>query len=127
MTGPTIANIDEPANWNRPDLFQAELPGGSRPHRVRYWIGVGDPAEHKHQLADHIEHGDVVVGIECLHLRDDGQWCGGYISWPNDYGVAPTGHTLVSINPLTVTPSLACRSCPSHGFITDGRWVGAPD
>lgn len=26
---------------------------------------------------------------------------------------------------LTLTPSLACRACGDHGFITGGKWVAA--
>lgn len=32
---------------------------------------------------------------------------------------------LVSLAPLTISPSILCRSCGLHGFITDGRWVPA--
>lgn len=34
------------------------------------------------------------------------------------------GHTLVSDDPVTVTPSILCPDCGPHGFITEGRWVG---
>jgi hypothetical protein len=35
-------------------------------------------------------------------------------------------HTVVSLEPLTLVNSLACEDgCPSHGWITDGRWVPA--
>jgi hypothetical protein len=37
----------------------------------------------------------------------------------------PDGWTLVSEEPLTLTPSVLCRSCGHHGFITDGKWVPA--
>lgn len=36
----------------------------------------------------------------------------------------PGGWTLVSKDPLTLTPSVAC-SCGDHGFVTDGKWVRA--
>lgn len=29
---------------------------------------------------------------------------------------------LVTLDPLTVRPSLKCRACGHHGWITDGRW-----
>lgn len=65
---------------------------------------------------------------------DGARMCGGYIAWRQP--VSPPGqslaanHQLVSGGPgdeasLTVAPSLACRSCPSHGFIRDGRWIPA--
>lgn len=34
-------------------------------------------------------------------------------------------HQLVSREPLTLSPSLACGACSSHGFIRDGRWINA--
>lgn len=47
----------------------------------------------------------------------------GNVGW---LGSAVTQHTLVSLNPLHLEPSLGCfASCPSHGWIRDGRWVNA--
>lgn len=37
----------------------------------------------------------------------------------------PKGWTLVSRDPLTISPSLLCRACGHHGFIRDGKWVPA--
>lgn len=36
----------------------------------------------------------------------------------------PSGWTLESRDPLTISPSLAC-SCGDHGFIRGGQWVPA--
>ncbi len=33
--------------------------------------------------------------------------------------------TLVSVDPLSISPSLLCEACGTHGFITDGKWVAA--
>lgn len=33
------------------------------------------------------------------------------------------GWTLVSKEPLTISPSVLCGECKCHGFITDGKWV----
>jgi hypothetical protein len=33
------------------------------------------------------------------------------------------GWRIERIEPLTVTPSILCGSCGTHGFITDGKWV----
>lgn len=46
-------------------------------------------------------------------------WCVGGISFGGD------GWTLESKEPLTVSPSLLCGSCGSHGFIRNGAWVPA--
>jgi hypothetical protein len=35
-----------------------------------------------------------------------------------------TGWVVRSTDPLTVTPSILCTGCGTHGFITDGQWVG---
>ena len=34
------------------------------------------------------------------------------------------GHQIVQEDPLTITPSILCPDCGTHGFITNGRWVG---
>ena len=33
--------------------------------------------------------------------------------------------TVHTWDPLTITPSVLCRACGTHGFITGGRWVSA--
>lgn len=33
-------------------------------------------------------------------------------------------HTVLSTDPLTLTPSLACEDgCPAHGYIEAGAWL----
>jgi len=32
------------------------------------------------------------------------------------------GHSIAQAEPLTVTPSILCKDCGLHGFITDGVW-----
>jgi hypothetical protein len=44
---------------------------------------------------------------------------------PQSLPINTTGWTVQSINPLTVTPSILCTGCHTHGFITDGKWVTA--
>lgn len=31
-------------------------------------------------------------------------------------------HTVVSRDPLTITASVLCIDCSTHGFVTDGEW-----
>lgn len=38
-------------------------------------------------------------------------------------GIPESSWELVSENPVTLSPSLACRACGDHGFITNGKWV----
>lgn len=33
------------------------------------------------------------------------------------------GWHVQQADPLTVTPSIHCTACGTHGFITDGQWV----
>ena len=35
------------------------------------------------------------------------------------------GHFIQQREPLTITPSILCPDCGTHGFITNGRWVKA--
>lgn len=33
------------------------------------------------------------------------------------------GHTVVTVDPLTIIASLLCPDCATHGFVCDGAWV----
>jgi len=33
------------------------------------------------------------------------------------------GHTIESLDPLTISPSILCPDCETHGFIRNGRWA----
>lgn len=35
------------------------------------------------------------------------------------------GWVLVTEEPMTVTPSVLCKTCNTHGFITNGKWTPA--
>lgn len=43
---------------------------------------------------------------------------------PERWELAACGlHTVVQVEPLTLTASLACYDgCPSHGFLENGQW-----
>lgn len=67
--------------------------------------------------------GGPIIGYIDNHPGPDGP-CAGFISidphaesWPN--------WVVVYDHPLTLTPSLLCRTCGNHGFVTDGKWVPA--
>lgn len=64
----------------------------------------------------------------------DGQWvaihewheengmCGaGFIPFTGR-GDWPVSWEVLSEEPLTLSPSLACQNCEHHGYIRDGRW-----
>lgn len=69
------------------------------------------------------------IGIHEWH-RENGEHQAGFIPfagrlkpdwWRSD---APAWEVL-SEDPLTLSPSLACQQCGHHGFIREGRWVPA--
>jgi hypothetical protein len=35
------------------------------------------------------------------------------------------GHEVISLAPLTISPSVLCRDCGLHGFIRNGAWESA--
>lgn len=37
--------------------------------------------------------------------------------------LGPEGWMVTSHDPLTITPSILCRHCGCHGFITAGEWI----
>lgn len=68
------------------------------------------------------------AGLDHWHERQDGTWCRGWIDfagskWVQGFNGLVTGWQVVSAEPLTLTPSILCRVCGVHGFITNGRWV----
>lgn len=82
----------------------------------------GPGAEHRYlPLAD---AAGAWVGLMDFHLVATArgpQWCGGAVLWSGPDAL----HSLVSKDPLTVSPSLLHPVCGSHGFIHGGRWVDA--
>lgn len=69
-------------------------------------------------------------GTVTFRLSDDGE----HVEWDHDCPVhAPMraeatlplgahGWTVQQREPLTVTPSILCRGCGLHGYITAGEW-----
>jgi hypothetical protein len=49
----------------------------------------------------------------------------GWIPFKDAKGWPATGWEVVSLVPLTLSPSLLCRTCGHHGFIREGKWVPA--
>lgn len=70
------------------------------------------------------------VGFIETHNRPDGLGrCSGSVmfdlpgvreAFPND----PVW-SVESLDPLTLAPSIRCRTCGHHGFVRQGRWVPA--
>lgn len=83
-------------------------------HRIKYNDYEGEPA-----------------GIVEWHLKSDGNWCQGWVAfhgskWANKFKPGDMiGWHVVEKEPLTLTPSILCRTCGAHGFITKGKWVSS--
>ena len=63
----------------------------------------------------HYPDGTIRIRHECHRSRDD-----------RTLIIAPAltmpGHVVVSLEPVTITPSILCEDCGLHGFLTDGVW-----
>jgi hypothetical protein len=57
----------------------------------------------------------------CAEQHDG--WCGGAVPFdiPANQGWDRDKWRVLSLDPLTLSPSLACH-CGDHGFIVGGRW-----
>jgi len=68
-----------------------------------------------------------VAGIIEEHDDKDGQRCSGYVRFRLPINDLSTGSSWVveSEEPLTLSPSVLCRTCGHHGYIRDGKWVPA--
>lgn len=74
--------------------------------------------------------GDDRAGAIVIHLTPAGVTCESFISmrgraWEREFkeGNPIASWELISDNPVTLSPSLACRVCGDHGFIREGKWV----
>ena len=73
---------------------------------------------------------DSRIGISYYHTTPEGNTCNGFITfeggaWANAFDNKIPSWKVISFEPLTITPSLLCKACGDHGFITDGKWVPA--
>lgn len=85
-----------------------------------------------HEIEFVIHKDDMRAGINDYHLTAEGKPCMGFVSftggaWSNEFKWSPSHQSwdVHSWEPLTITPSLLCRSCGDHGHITNGKWVKA--
>jgi Family of unknown function (DUF6527) len=61
------------------------------------------------------------IGLIESHQLPDGRWCEGSVMFKGRGGGSPEW-AIVLEDPLTLTPSILCRTCGSHGYIEGGRW-----
>ncbi len=70
------------------------------------------------------------IGLVQSHPGEDGEPCAGpiYFDLPEMRAMWPGIDVLWQVEawePLTLSPSLLCVDCGSHGFIRGGRWQPA--
>lgn len=67
--------------------------------------------------------GGELLGFNWTHPRPDGDRCMPLLGW---IPIRPgRWWELVSLDPLTISPSLLCTNCQTHGFVREGKWVPA--
>ena len=69
------------------------------------------------------------AGFSYYHLTAKRTWCKGWVDftgskWSLLFGLQH-GWRVLNRDPLTIEPSLLCRTCADHGYIRQGRWVVA--
>lgn len=124
--------------WGPEDHIDLGAPG----HSFTWVVGDADrfPTDDARLLRWH--GGDeTLIGIIHWHPRADGKsikgqdgaaGCGGGVYFVRGSGESEANRPIwqvLSLDPLHLEPSLLCTpgkgGCGSHGFIRDGKWVGA--
>lgn len=82
------------------------------------WIDIGDGVSIELRYAD-----GVLGGVGYRHPSPDGGDCEGYANIKGR--PFPEGWDVISLEPLTLSPSLLCNACGHHGFIRSWKWVSA--
>jgi hypothetical protein len=82
------------------------------------WLDIGDGVSIELRYAD-----GVLGGVGYRHPAPDGSSCEGYANITGR--PFAEGWDLVTLEPLTLSPSLLCTLCGHHGFIREGKWVPA--
>jgi len=119
-----ITNADGSYDWSCPP------PNAEKVDDRHYYTKLFWP-NNPYPEAGHPEDAEW-AGIDEWHQKADGTWCVGYClfavpgadAWAHAYVGDMKTRWQVTFLPLTMTPSIACKVCPSHGFLTAGKWVG---
>lgn len=63
-------------------------------------------------------------GLIHYHPRPDGQGeCAGSVTFRGRGTRGQPEWDVLSLDPLTLSPSILCRTCNVHGWIREGQWV----
>ncbi len=91
-------------------------------------LGVHDPdgvyLDNDHAYSLCVDRRGREVGLLEYHRKPEGGWCSGFVAFTG-HGDGSPEWTVVLQDPLTLTPSILCRSCGAHGWIEGGRWRNA--
>lgn len=79
---------------------------------------------HGHLAVFTTNQAGATIGLIDIHHKPDGAPCEGSIGW-TEREPESRRWTLISLDPLEVSPSLLCKLCGDHGFIRGGRWIPA--
>lgn len=115
---PEFGHAQPPTTW--------DLPGYEHVFHIDA-DHYGQWLDRRHSPED--EHGNPIAPDAAVLLYDwhwdprAQRWHGGAVLI-NGRGSSRLGHDLVSINPLTFSPSWLC-DCGDHGWVRDGKWVPA--
>lgn len=83
-----------------------------------------------HSLETYHNTGHELCGFIEWHYTPEGNLCGGSVSVCAEHPNGRDGKTwhwsitgTLEGRDLTLHPSLQCTSCPSHGWVRDGKWT----
>ncbi len=87
------------------------------------WQDIGGGVEITYQTDDTGRR----VGLIERHTCEGGRLSRGSVPFADRMDSLGNGSrwTVEQEDPLTLSPSIACQTCPNHGFIRYGRWVSA--
>jgi hypothetical protein len=77
---------------------------------------------HGHTFEAVLDKDDQLIGWLHTHpdARNSNDLCQSFCA-VRPFNGAPV-HQIVCVDPLTLTPSLQCRTCGAHGNVTNGTW-----
>lgn len=86
------------------------------------WVELG--GDHLIRQVDRL---GVPAGWIEAHRDPLGEWCAGMVNRNGSRACIEgrPGWAVESEDPLTLSPSVLCTTCGSHGFIRAGRWADA--
>lgn len=103
-------------------VFYAWAPDDLPENRALYNVPDGAPMPKIDKAGAIVRHRGAPPEVPAA---DQTGWCEGGITFDlPDSPLSGPRWTVVTWEPLTLTPSILC-SCGDHGFITNGQWVPA--